>query len=130
MIKFNDYLNLQELAAYQVGSDLMGKTSLDDASQKAITVAFQAFEAIMAHHSSEASSFLNRMSMVIPEVKTLMQNNGIESFKDSDFKGDMRRAAMKGSKFLEKGLGDVTPQDASQDVIAKNIPDTPSGDGW
>ena len=130
MIKFNDYLNLQELAAYQVGSDLMGKASLDDSSQKAITAAFQSFEAIMAHHSSEASSFLNRMSMIVPEVKSIMQSNGIESFKDSDFKGDMKRAAMKGSKFIEKGLGDVNPQDTDSEVVARNLPDTSSGGNW
>ena len=130
MIKFNDYVNLRELAAYDVGADLLGKTSLDAESQTALTAALQAFEVIMSRNSSTAAQFLNRMSQSIPEIKAILQQHGMDSFKDSDFRNSMRRAASKGNKFLTKGLGEISPSDTNDDIVMPNSSDMPSGDNF
>lgn len=103
MKTFNDYVSLKEIAAYGVGTDLLGRSTLDDKSQAAITAALQAFEIILSQDSSGAAQFLNRHS-AIPEIQQIMRNHNLDSFKDSDFKRDAKRAAMKGKRFISGGV--------------------------
>lgn len=127
MRTFMNYVSLKELAAYDVGTNMLGHANLDANSEKALTAAMQAFEIIMSKNSQAAIQFLNRMSDVMPEIKTVLQQHGLDSFKDGDFKANMRRAATKGRKFITKGLGDVNTADANRhgvDVIASNSADS------
>lgn len=126
MKTFSDYINLQELAAYDVGSKILGRASLDDDSEKALTAAIQAFEVIMSKNSSQAIGFLNHMTTSMPELKAILQQHGLESFRDSDFKNDMRKGATKGRRIVSKGLADVSPSDMQNgdDVVATPVSDT------
>jgi hypothetical protein len=124
---FQDYVSLKELAAYDIGTDILGKSSLDDDSQKALTAAIQAFEIIMSKNSQVAVQFLNRMSEVMPEIKSVLQQHGLDSFKDAKFKTDVRRGAGKGRRYVAKGLADVSPDDVKNhgtDVLATNSADS------
>lgn len=125
MKTFSDYVNLQEIAAYDVGTNILGRTSLDDDSEKAITAAIQAFEIIMSKNSSAAVQFLNRMTTTMPELHAILQQHGLDSFRDGDFKTAMRKAATKGRRVISKGLGDVHPDDAkNSDVVATPVADS------
>lgn len=127
MKTFNDYVNLKELSAYDVGSSVLGRTSLDDNSEKAITAAMQAFEIIMSKNSTAAVQFLNRMTTAMPELHAILQQHGLDSFRDSDFKAAMRKGATKGRRFVTKGLGDVSTNDVKDgaDVLT-----TPAADSY
>ncbi len=129
MKTFNDYVNLQELAAYDVGASVLGRVSLDADSETALTAAMQAFEIIMAKNSSVAVQFLNRMSQTNPEIKAILQQHGLDSFRDSDFKNSMRKGAGKGRNFIKKGLGDTLASD-DDNVISSNIPDSPGSENY
>lgn len=127
MKTFQDYVSLQELAAYDVGSNILGKSSLDANSEKALTAAMQAFEVIMSKNSQAAAQFLNRMSEVMPEIKAILQQHGLDSFKDGNFKANMRKGATKGRRVISKGLADVSPDDVKNhgtDVLATNSADS------
>jgi len=127
MKTFHDYVSLKELAAYDVGTNVLGKSSLDANSEKALTAAIQAFEVVMSKNSQAAAQFLNRMSEVMPEIKAILQQHGLDSFKDGNFKGDMRKAATKGRRVISKGLADVSPEDVKDhgtDVLATNSADS------
>jgi len=127
MKTFNDYVSLKELAAYDVGTNMLGKSSLDADSEKALTAAIQAFEIVMSKNSQAAAQFLNRMSEVMPELKSILQQHGLDSFKDGNFKRDMRKAATKGRRVISKGLADVSPDDVKNhgtDVLATNSADS------
>ena len=127
MKTFHDYLSLKELAAYDVGTNVLGHASLDSSAEAALTAAMQAFEIIMSNNSQAAANFLNRMSEVMPELKAILQQHGLDSFKDGNFKTDMRKAAGKGRKVISKGLADVSPDDVKNhgvDVVASNSADS------
>ena len=127
MKTFQDYLSLKELAAYDVGTNVLGKSSLDVDSEKALTAAIQAFDIVMSKNSQAAVRFLNQMSEVMPEIKTILQQHGLDSFKDGNFKMDMRKAATKGRRVISKGLADVSPDDVKNhgtDVLATNSADS------
>lgn len=124
---FQDYVVLKELSAYDVGTNILGKSNLDTDSEKALTAAMQAFEIIMSKNSQMAAQFLNRMSEVMPEIKSVLQQHGLDSFKDASFKTNMRKAATKGRKYISKGLADVSPDDVKNhgtDVLATNSADS------
>lgn len=127
MKTFNDYVTLQEISAYDVGTSVLGRTSLDDSSEKAITAAMQAFEVIMSKNSSSATQFLNRMTTTMPELQAILQQHGLDSFRDSDFRSAMKKGATKGRRVITKGLGDVGPDDVKSgaDVVA-----TPAADSY
>jgi hypothetical protein len=125
MKTFQDYCDLKELAAYDVGTSILGRSSLQQGQEKAMTAALQAFEMIMAKNSSAAVSWLNRMAQAMPEVKTVLQQHGLDSFKDVS--QDMRAAARKGRRVVSKGLADVGPDDVKNpgvDVIAASVADS------
>ena len=127
MKTFQDYVSFQELAAYDVGTNLLGTSSLDDNSEKALTAAIQAFEIVMSKNSQAAAQFLNHMSEVMPEIKTILQQYGLDSFKDGNFKANMKKAATKGRKVISKGFADVSPDDVKNhgvDVLATNSSDS------
>lgn len=127
MKTFQDYLSLKELAAYDIGTNMLGKSSLDADSEKALTAAMQAFEIVMSKNSQAAAQFLNRMSEVMPEIKTILQQHGLDSFKDGNFTKNMRRAATKGRRVVSKGLADVSTDDVKNhgtDVLATNSADS------
>lgn len=127
MKTFQDYVSLKELAAYDVGTNVLGKSSLDANSEKALTAAMQAFEIVMSKNSQAAAQFLNRMSEVMPEIKAILQQHGLDSFKDGNFKTDMRKGATKGRRVISKGLADVSPDDVKNhgtDVLATNSADS------
>lgn len=127
MKTFQDYVSLRELAAYDVGTSVLGRQSLDAGSEKAMTAAMQAFDIIMSKNPGAVSQFLNRMSDVMPELKAILQQHGLDSFRDSSFKTNMRKAGRKGQRIISKGLADVGPEDAKSgmDVVA-----TPSADSF
>ena len=126
MKTFNDYVNLRELAAYDVGTDILGKSSLDDKSKDAVSTALKAFMMVLNNNTMMALSFLQRQADSDPEVKSLLDQvdiNDVESFKDPAFKSGVRRAAMKGGRYISKGLGDVSPMDGNN-VIAPSSADS------
>lgn len=127
MKTFHDYVNLKELAAYDIGHSILGKNSLDSESETALTAAFQAFEIVMSKNSQAAAQFLNRMSEVMPEIKSVLQQHGLDSFQDGDFRNNIRRGASKGRRFISKGLGDLSTddvKDGNTDVLAMNSSDS------
>lgn len=127
MKRFKDYVDLKELAAYDVGASLLGKSSLDSDSEAALTAAMEAFEMIMSRNSQEAARWLNGMAQKMPDLKEILDKHGLASFTDSDFKSDMRRGATKGRKFISKGLADVSADDVKDygtDVLATNSADS------
>lgn len=126
MQTFNDYVNLKEISAYDVGTGILGRSSLDASSEKAITAAMQAFEIIMSKNSSAAVQFLNRMTTTMPELHAILQQNGLDSFRDGDFKTAMKKGATKGRRIVTKGLGDVSPSDVNgdADVVATPVADS------
>jgi hypothetical protein len=123
MKTFQQYM---ELAAYDVGTSVLGRTNLDANSEAALTAAFQAFELIMAKNPGAAGTFLNRMTEAMPELKAILQQHGLDSFRDSSFRTDMRRGAAKGRKVVSKGLADVSADDVNggADVVAANSADS------
>lgn len=126
MKTFQDYINFKEISAYDIGTSVMGRTTLDDDSEKALTAAFQAFEIIMAKNSQAAIQLLLRYERW-PEIQELLRQHGLDSFQDLNFRSDMRKGAGKGRKYISKGLGDVTPDDVKSsdvDVIAANAADS------
>lgn len=129
MKTFDDYVKFQEIAAYDVGTSVLGRTSLDDHAESALKAAMQAFEIIMSKNSSAAVQFLNRMTESMPELKAVLQQAGLDSFRDADFRSHMKRAATKGRKVVTKGLGDFNSNDMqnSGDVVTPPSADTMSG---
>ncbi len=117
MKTFLGYLSLKEMeGGVEVGGDL------DSNSSKSYSAAMQAFEIIMSSgHSKPAINFLNQMSEIVPEIKPVLQQYGLDSFKDGDFKGSGKKG-----KIISKGLADVSAQDANShdDVVATNSADS------
>lgn len=126
MKTFNDYVNLRELAAYDVGTDLLGQSSLDNKSKDAISTALKAFMLVLADNTAVALNFLQRNSQGNPEMEELLaqlNQYDVDSFKDPAFKMGVKKAAMKGGRYISKGLGDVSPMDGNN-VIAPNSADS------
>lgn len=125
MLTFQEFISFQENSAYNLGNSVLGQSTLDPNSEKSIAAAMQAFEIVMSNNSSAAITFLNHMSEIMPEIKTVLQQHGLDSFKDGNFKSSMKRAANKGKRVI-KGLGDVSPDDMNGggDVIAGNSSDS------
>ena len=125
MLTFQDFISFKETSAYNLGNSVLGQATLDPNSEKSITAAMQAFEIVMSYNSNAAITFLNHMSEIMPEIKTVLQQHGLDNFKGGDFKSQMKRAAQKGKRVV-KGLADVTPDDVKDgaDVIAGNSSDS------
>jgi phage FluMu protein gp41 len=119
MKTFQEYVQLQELTGYKLGTELMGKSSLDSDMEQALSGAMQAFEVILYKRSSAAIQFLNRMSQSVPEIQGILTRHNLDSFKDKDFARDAKFAARKGSKIIARGLGNVSPEDVAShnDVV-------------
>jgi hypothetical protein len=124
MSAFSEFVKLKELAAYDVGKNILGRMSLDSHSEDALSAALQAFEIIMSKNSTAAIQFLHRMATSIPELQGILSQHNFDSFRDSDFRTDMRRAATRGKKVVLKGLGDMSAADTDDDVIANNSSDS------
>jgi hypothetical protein len=124
MKTFQDYISLKELATYNVDDnfDDSNQSSSDPNSEKAFSAAMQAFEMVMSKNSKAASQFLNHMSELMPEIKSILQQHGLDSFKDGNFKNNS-----KNRKLISKGLADVSPDDVKDhdvDVLATNSADS------
>lgn len=116
MKTFQDYISLKEF-----NDDNDDQSSFDSNSEKAFLAATQAFEMVMSKNSKAASQFLNHMSEVMPEIKSILQQHGLDSFKDGNFKNSRNR------KLVSKGLADVSPDDVKNhdvDVLATNSADS------
>jgi hypothetical protein len=127
MKSFQDYVSLKELAAYDVGMDVLGRTTLDKKSEDAISAALKAFMLILSDNTATALSFLQRNASLNPDVEKIvadLQQYDMDSFKDPNFKANVRKAAMKGGRYISKGLGDVTAGDPGSDTIAPNVADS------
>ena len=74
-------------------------------------------------NSKYAINFLNDISYSLPEIKTILQQYGLDSFKSIDSSYEM-----KGNKrIVHRGLGEISPQDhhdRNADVIATNASDS------
>ena len=119
MKTFQDYCDLQESAAYDVGSNLLGANSLPAGQQTALTAAMQAFEMVLSRSPAVAVNWLNRLAESMPELKTVLQQHGLDSFRAVQH--DARDAARKGRRVVSKGLAEVSPEDAKNagvDVVA------------
>jgi len=127
MKTFNDYIALKEISAYDVGTSVLGRASLDQNSEQALTAAMQAFEVIMSKNSSAAVQFLNRMTATMPELNAILQQHGLDSFQDSDFKNAMKKGATKGRRVVTKGLGNLSQDDMNDDA---DILATPEADSF
>ena len=118
-------LTFQEFISFQENSDnnVLGQSTLDPNSEKTITAAIQAFKMVMTNNSSAAITFLNHMSEIMPEIKTVLQQHGLDNFKDGNFKSHMKNNS---KKRIVKGLGDVSADDVKDgaDVIAGNSSDS------
>ena len=120
MKTFQDFINLKETSTFDVGN-----SNLNSNDESAFTSAMQAFEVIMSKDSEVAVNFLNRMSEVFPEIKAILQQHGLDSFKGGDFKN--RSSSGKGRRVISKGLGDVSTDDVKNknvDVVAANSADS------
>lgn len=113
MRTFQEFITLKE--------DYSDNNSPDYLSEKALAAAQQAFEMVLSNKSSAAIDFLNHMSEILPEIKTVLQQHGLDKFEDGDFK-----SGMKSKKRIVKGLADVSPDDVKDgaDVIAGNSSDS------
>lgn len=128
MKSFEDYVKLRELAAYDVGRGLLGRSSLSDDSQGALAAALEAVELILASPSgTQIIAVLNRLAPLNPELQKVLAKHGLDSFKDASFRSDLKRAAKKGQKAVMGGLADVNPNDLEGDLLAKPYADTNSG---
>lgn len=93
-------------------------------SDKAHDAAVQAFEIVLTKNSKAATRFLNDIAEVMPEIKTILQQHGLDSFKSFD---SSERSKRKGRKVVSKGLADVSPDDVKNhgvDVVATNSADS------
>lgn len=124
MLTFQEFISFQENFASNSGNNVLGQSTNDSNTEKSIAAAKQAFEIVMTNNSSAAITFLNHMSEIMPEIKTVLQQHGLDEFKDGNFKSSMKRTG-KGKRVI-KGLGDVSPDDIKDgaDVIAGNSSDS------
>jgi len=115
MKTFQQYISLKE-------NDAADTASGAD-SDKAHDAAMQAFEIVLTKNSKAAARFLNDIAEVQPEIKTILQQHGLDSFKD--FKSSDRSKRNK-KGIISKGLGDVSTDDVKDgaDVIAANSSDS------
>jgi hypothetical protein len=117
MKTFQHYISLKE-------SDASDTASGGD-SDKAHDAAMQAFEIVLTKNSKAATRFLNDIAEVIPEIKTILQQHGLDSFKSFDSEDRSKRN--KSRRIVSKGLADVSPDDVKNhgtDVIATNSADS------
>ena len=111
MKTFQDYLNENDNEASSSGSD------------DAYNAAIQAFEIVMSKNSKAAVNFLNDISSTLPEIKTILQKYGLDSFKSVNPVYERKN----GRKITHKGLGDFSTHDVNDrnvDVIATNAADS------
>lgn len=101
-----------------LGHSILGRTTLDQSSQDALTAAMQAFELIISKNPSAASGFLTRMTNIMPELQAILHKYNLGSFKDTDFRDAVRKGARKGSRVVNNNLGDIDPQGDSGDVVS------------
>lgn len=115
MKTFQDYITLKE-------NDAADHAGSED-SDKAHDAAMQAFEIVLTKNSKAAARFLNDIAEVTPEIKTILQQHGLDSFKDFN-SHDRSKRNKKG--IISKGLGDVSTDDVKDghDVIATNSADS------
>jgi len=116
MKTFQQYISLKE-------NDAADTASSGD-SDKAHDAAMQAFEIVLAKNSKAATSFLNDISEVVPEVKTILQQHGLDSFKSFN---SSDRSKRNKRRIVSKGLADVSTDDVKDqgvDVIAANSADS------
>lgn len=116
MKTFRAYVSLKENDAAETASGAD--------SDKAHAAAMQAFEIVMSKNSKAASRFLNDIAEVMPEIKTILQQHGLDSFKSVDSSHAKKRNK---HKIVSKGLADVSSDDVKDhgvDVVATNSADS------
>jgi hypothetical protein len=107
--------------------DVLGRSTMDKKSQDAVSSALEAFMLILSDNTAAALSFLQRNASMNPDIERIvadLQKYDMDSFKDPNFKASVRKAAMKGGRYISKGLGDVNPDDSGSDAIAPNVADS------
>jgi hypothetical protein len=125
MKTFQDYLQVKESTAMDIGTSIMGKSSLGQDSKSALLAAMEVFEVLLARKSSKVISWLNQQAKTDPQIQQILDKYNIGSFKDTDFGSDLRRAATRGRRVISKGLGDnLGQEDDDADVVSPNPADS------
>lgn len=125
MKTFQDYLQVKESTAMDIGTSIMGRSSLGQDSKSALLAAMEVFEVLLARKSSKVISWLNQQAKTDPQIQQILDKYNIGSFKDSDFRSDLRRAATRGRRIISKGLGDnLGQEDDDADVVSPNPADS------
>jgi hypothetical protein len=125
MKTFQDYLQLKESTAMDIGTSIMGKSSLGQDAKGALLAAMEVFEVLLSRKSSKVISWLNQQAQADPQIQQILDKYNISSFKDGDFASDVRRAATRGRRTISKGLGDnLGQEDDDADVVSPNPADS------
>jgi hypothetical protein len=125
MKTFQDYLQLKESTAMDIGTSIMGKSSLGQDAKGALLAAMEVFEVLLSRKSSKVISWLNQQAQADPQIQQILDKYNISSFKDGDFASDVRRAATRGRRTISKGLGDnLCQEDDDADVVSPNPADS------
>lgn len=117
MRRFEDYVRLRESTATDIGSAVMGTTSLSTDQEGHLSDLFNIVRAVTSKYPRQMLQFLERFSRDKPEIQDMLAK------LSQDDLNDLRMASRKGLKLAgEKSLGD------EGDVVSPNLPDTASGE--
>jgi hypothetical protein len=123
MKTFNDYVNLKELAAYDLGTNLLGKSNYNREGQDGYSKVMQAFAALLGKNPSGMINLLMTKAHSDPEAQQVLSSIDPQ---DPSLRRNVGSVARKSRRIIAKGLGDVSTQDANggDDTVAGNIPDS------
>lgn len=133
MQKFADFVKLQEISAMSLGQDVLGGatgTSMDPKAREAFDAVVKAFELVLGAKPGMVTSWLQRTSDSIPEVKDQVSQMLSQIDVDSlnQLKSGAGRAGQKIGNSISKGLGDMS--NTNHDVVSMNAADTFKGEAY